>query len=404
MSKTIITGASDRIGGAAARQHARIDRRWWALALLALAEFVVVLDASIVNIALPTIQRGLRFSPTNLSWVVNAYVLTFGGFLLLGGRVADLLGRRRVFVVGLAVFSAASLAGGLAQSEAWLIGARAVQGIGAAVLAPSALSIVTATFREGAEPNRALSIWGAVAGSGAAAGVLLGGVLTSALGWRSVLFVNVPIGIGAIVLAPRLISESRAELALRSFDISGAVTVTAGLSALVYSLVRAPVVGWGSACRGRVPPSPRRCAALRSQVAPPAVHLARSPPGPTRCAARLLEPPVQLRSSCLLQSGHLDRAKPFVVLPEAEGPSSRGSFRFSVVDDSADFAVKMLAWSAELEIAKNGKKLVPSVPSPSRSPRKNPQATGACRLSNEVSVVRISSSQLEEDVQSSVAA
>jgi EmrB/QacA subfamily drug resistance transporter len=248
MSKTFISGATDGIDAATTPQlHGRIDRRWWALALLALAEFVVVLDASIVNIALPTIQRGLHFSPTNLSWVVNAYVLTFGGFLLLGGRAADLLGRRRVFVAGLSVFSAASLAGGLAQSEAWLIGARAVQGLGAAMLAPSALSIVTATFREGSERNRALSIWGGVAGSGAAAGVLLGGVLTSALGWRSVLFVNVPIGFGAIVLSPKLISESRAEHALRSFDIPGAVTVTAGLSALVYSLVRTSVVGWGSA-------------------------------------------------------------------------------------------------------------------------------------------------------------
>ena len=222
------------------------EHRWWALALLAMAEFVVVLDASIVNIALPSIGRGLDLSLANLSWVVNAYVLTFGGFLLLGGRIADLLGRRRVFVIGLAVFSLASLAGGLAQSPAWLIGARAIQGLGAALLAPAALSLVTAIFREGGERNRALSVWGAVAGSGAAAGVLLGGVLTSALGWRSVLFVNVPIGIAAILLTPWLISESRAELARRSFDFPGAVTVTAGLSALVYALVRATTVGWGS--------------------------------------------------------------------------------------------------------------------------------------------------------------
>ena len=221
-------------------------RRWFALALLALAEFVVILDASIVNIALPSIGRGLHFSLANLSWVVNAYVLTFGGFLLLGGRIADLVGRRRVFVVGLGVFSLASLAGGLAQSEAWLIGARAVQGLGAAMLAPAALSLVTATFAEGTERNKALSIWGAVAGSGAAAGVLLGGVLTSALGWRSVLFVNVPIGIAAILIAPRLLSESKGEVA-RGFDLPGAALVTAGLSALVYALVRAASVGWGSA-------------------------------------------------------------------------------------------------------------------------------------------------------------
>ena len=222
-------------------------RRWWALALLALAEFVVVLDASIVNIALPSIGRGLHFSLANLSWVVNAYVLTFGGFLLLGGRIADLVGRRRVFMIGLGVFSLASLAGGLAQSGAWLIGARAIQGLGAALLAPAALSLVTATFREGAERNQALSIWGAVAGSGAAAGVLLGGVLTSALGWRSVLFVNVPIGIAAILLTPWLITESRGEAARHGFDLPGAATVTAGLSALVYALVRASTVGWGSA-------------------------------------------------------------------------------------------------------------------------------------------------------------
>jgi EmrB/QacA subfamily drug resistance transporter len=222
------------------------DRRWWALVLLAMAEFVVVLDASIVNIALPSIGRGLHISLANLSWVVNAYVLTFGGFLLLGGRIADLLGRRLIFTVGLGVFSLASLLGGLAQSELWLIGARAIQGLGAALLAPAALSLVTAIFREGAERNRALSVWGAVAGSGAAAGVLLGGVLTSALGWRSVLFVNVPLGIGAILLAPWLIAESRGELARRSFDLPGAVTVTAGLSALVYALVRATAVGWGS--------------------------------------------------------------------------------------------------------------------------------------------------------------
>ncbi|HEY2596721.1 MAG TPA: MFS transporter, partial [Chloroflexota bacterium] len=211
-----------------------------------MSEFVVVLDASIVNIALPSIGRGLHFSLANLSWVVNAYVLTFGGFLLLGGRIADLFGRRRIFTVGLVVFSVASLAGGLAQNQAWLIAARAIQGLGAALLAPAALSLVTATFREGSERNKALSVWGAVAGSGAAAGVLLGGVLTSALGWRSVLFVNVPIGIAAILLTPHSIAESRGEVANRGIDLPGAVTVTGGLSTLVYALVRAPTVGWGS--------------------------------------------------------------------------------------------------------------------------------------------------------------
>ena len=224
----------------------RADRRWWALALLATAEFMVILDASIVNIALPSIARGLQISLSNLSWVVNAYVLTFGGFLLLGGRIADLLGRRLIFVVGLGVFSLASLLGGLAQSQAWLIGARAIQGLGAALLAPAALSLVTSIFREGAERNRALSVWGAVAGSAGAAGVLLGGVLTSGLGWRSVLFVNVPIGIAAILLTPTLVADSRGETARRSFDLPGAATVTAGLSGLVYALVRASTVGWGS--------------------------------------------------------------------------------------------------------------------------------------------------------------
>ena len=230
----------------AASTRTKGDRLWWALVVLAAADFVVILDASIVNIALPSIGRGLHFSLANLSWVVNAYVLTFGGFLLLGGRVADLLGRRRLFVIGLGVFSAASLVGGLAQSEAWLIAARAIQGLGAAMLAPAALSLVTAMFQEGPERNKALSIWGAVAGSGAAAGVLLGGVLTSVFGWRSVLFVNVPIGIIAILVTPHLVTESRADLERRGFDPLGAVTVTAGLSALVYSLVRASSVGWGS--------------------------------------------------------------------------------------------------------------------------------------------------------------
>jgi EmrB/QacA subfamily drug resistance transporter len=222
------------------------QRRWIAFALLAIAQFVVILDASIVNVALPSIGHGLHFSQDSLSWVVNAYVLTFGGFLLLGGRAADLLGRRLVFMVGLVVFALASLAGGLAQSEGWLIAARAVQGFGAALLSPAALSIVTVTFAEGAERNRALGIWGAVAGSGGAAGVLLGGLLTTGLGWRWVLFVNVPIGLGAALLAPRLLGESRAEVSERRFDVAGAVTVTAGLSILVYALVDAQSAHWAS--------------------------------------------------------------------------------------------------------------------------------------------------------------
>jgi EmrB/QacA subfamily drug resistance transporter len=222
------------------------ERRWLALGLLCVAQFVVVLDASIVNVALPSIGKALDFSQENLSWVVNAYVLTFGGFLLLGGRLADLLGRRRVFIFGLVLFALASLVGGFSNSDSMLIAARAVQGLGAAILSPSALSIVTTTFRDGAERNKALGVWGAVAGSGGAAGVLLGGVLTDGLGWEWVLWVNVPIGIGAALLAPTLVAESRAEGDRRAFDVAGALSVTAGLSVLVYALVDATDAGWGS--------------------------------------------------------------------------------------------------------------------------------------------------------------
>ena len=227
-------------------QDTAVDRRWIALILLCVAQFVVVLDASIVNVALPTIGRALNFSESNLPWVVNAYVLTFGGFLLLGGRMADLLGRRRVFMTGLVLFALASLAGGLATTSGQLIAARAVQGLGAAILSPAALSIVTTTFRDGAERNKALGIWGAVAGSGGAAGVLLGGVLTQGLGWEWVLWVNVPIGLAAAAIAPTLLTESRVSVDQRHFDVAGAVTVTAGLSLLVYALVDANNVGWGS--------------------------------------------------------------------------------------------------------------------------------------------------------------
>ena len=219
--------------------------KWLALALLAAAQFVVILDASIVNVALPSIGADLNFSQENLSWVVNAYVLVFGGFLLLGGRLADLLGRRRIFMVGLVVFALASLAGGLASTEAQLIIARAIQGLGAALLSPAALSLVTVLFEEGSERNKAMGVWGAVAGSGGAVGVLLGGMLTEWAGWEWVLFVNVPVGIAAAALAPRLLPESRVEG--RHFDFAGAFTVTAGLSLLVYTLVDANNAGWASA-------------------------------------------------------------------------------------------------------------------------------------------------------------
>jgi EmrB/QacA subfamily drug resistance transporter len=223
----------------------RHDRKGLALLLLASAQFIVVLDASIVNVALPSIGRDLNFSQDDLSWVVNAYVLVFGGFLLLGGRMADLLGRRRLFMSGLVLFGAASLLGGLSTSEGQLIAARALQGLGGALLSPAALSILTNTFAEGAERNRALGVWGAVAGSGGAVGVLLGGVLTESLGWEWVLFVNTPITLAAAAVAPRVLRESRAASTGR-FDAAGAVTITAGLSVLVYALVDANNAGWTS--------------------------------------------------------------------------------------------------------------------------------------------------------------
>jgi EmrB/QacA subfamily drug resistance transporter len=223
-----------------------LERRWWALALLCMTQFMVVLDASIVNIALPTIGTEVGISQENLSWVVNAYVLTFGGFLLLGGRMADLLGRRRIFMIGLGIVAVASLFAGFAPNEGVLIAARAGQGLGAAIIAPSALSIVTTIFRDGSERNKALGAWGAVAGSGGAAGVLLGGVLTDGLGWEWVLWVNVPVALVVLALTPGLIPESRSESQTRTFDLAGAVTVTAGISLLVYAIVDAESAGWGS--------------------------------------------------------------------------------------------------------------------------------------------------------------
>ncbi|MGH2920412.1 MAG: DHA2 family efflux MFS transporter permease subunit [Solirubrobacteraceae bacterium] len=221
-------------------------QKWLALALLASTQFVIVLDAAIVNVALPTVGRDLKIAQDNLSWVVNAYVLTFGGFLLLGGRLADLLGRRRLFIGGLFVFSVASLLGGLAANEGQLIAARALQGFGGALLAPAALSMVANMFAEGAERNKALGVWGAVSGSGGAAGVLLGGLLTEYLGWEWVFWVNVPIGIAAAFLAPRMLRESRKESGTRTFDVAGAVTVTGGLALLVFALVDANRAGWES--------------------------------------------------------------------------------------------------------------------------------------------------------------
>jgi len=223
-----------------------LDRRWTALILLCVAMFVVVLDASIVNVALPSIGEGLDFSEADLPWVVNAYSIAFGGFLLLGGRAADLLGRRRVFMAGLLVVAVASLAAGFAANQGQLIAARAAQGLGGAIISPAALAIITMLFRDGAERNKALGAWGAVAGSAGAAGVLLGGILTDGLGWEWVLWVNVPVALIALALTPGLIPESRSESATRHFDAAGAVTVTAGLSVLVYALLDASSSGWGS--------------------------------------------------------------------------------------------------------------------------------------------------------------
>jgi EmrB/QacA subfamily drug resistance transporter len=220
-------------------------RRWKALAVVCAAFFMTVLDVSIVNVALPSIGKALHFSRDNLQWVLTAYAITFGGFLLLGGRAADLLGRRRVFLVGVAVFTVASLFCGLAWSESVLIVSRAVQGLGAAIISPAALSIITTTFVEGAERNKALGVWGAIGGAGAAVGVLAGGVLTKFLGWEWIFFVNVPVGALAFVLAPRLVRESRSDRDVTQ-DVAGAVTITAGLALLVYAVSKAPDHGWAS--------------------------------------------------------------------------------------------------------------------------------------------------------------
>jgi EmrB/QacA subfamily drug resistance transporter len=220
------------------------DRKGLALILLCAVQFMVVLDIAIVNVALPTIKTALDFKETDLQWVINAYTLTFGGLLLLGGRAADLLGRRRMFLAGLVLFSGASLVCGLSTSETMLIAARAVQGVGAAIISPAALSILMTTFQEGAERNKALGIWGAIAGTGGAAGVLLGGVLTDQLNWSWIFYINVPVGALVIALGPRYLRESRVEAGRRSFDLVGAVLVTSGLSLLVYALVQTVDHSW----------------------------------------------------------------------------------------------------------------------------------------------------------------
>ncbi len=222
------------------------DRKWLALILLCAVQFMVVLDVAIVNVALPTIKNALDFSDANLQWVVSAYTLTFGGFLMLGSRIADLLGRKRLFIAGLVLFSAASLACGLSQSDTQLIVFRAIQGLGAAVISPAALAILTTTFAEGEERNKALAIWGAIAGTGGAVGVLLGGILTDQVGWEWIFFLNVPIGLIVILAGQRVLHESRVELGSRSLDIAGAILVTAGLTLLVYGLVTTDTYSWTS--------------------------------------------------------------------------------------------------------------------------------------------------------------
>ncbi len=245
MSEHVETAELDRVKRV--RRSAPWSGSGGLLLLVCLAQFMVILDVSIVNVALPSIRSGLGFSTTGLQWVVNAYTITFGGFLMLGGRAADLLGRRRVFLVGTALFSAASLLCALASSRGLLLGARAVQGFGGAVISPASLSIITTSFTEGPRRNRALGAWGAMAGLGGASGVLLGGLLTQGLGWPAIFLINVPVGIAVVLASRRVIPESRGEQEHRHFDLAGAVLVTAGLVVAVYGIVRSETLGWGSA-------------------------------------------------------------------------------------------------------------------------------------------------------------
>jgi len=227
-------------------QNTSSKRSLLVLILLCSAQFMVVLDFSIVNVALPAIQRDLGFTTQNLQWIVTAYSLTCGGFLLLGGRIGDLFGRRRLFIIGLVIFAFASFMGGVAQSALWLIIARAVQGIGSAIIAPTSFSLITTTFQEGPARNKALGVVGAVASTGFAAGALLGGILTAGPGWRWVMFVNVPVAIAAIILTPILLQETEKEQGLRQVDVFGAITITLGLVALVYALAQGNQIGWAA--------------------------------------------------------------------------------------------------------------------------------------------------------------
>ena len=256
---------------------------WIVLVLICLAQFMVVLDATIVNVALPSIQTSLHLSDAGLQWIVNAYTLVFGGFLLLGGRLGDLLGRKRLFLVGLVIFTGASLLDGLAVNDGMLVGARALQGLGAALISPAALSIISTTFDEGAERARALAVWAAIAIGGSAVGLILGGALTQYLSWPWIFFVNVPVGIAAFLLSLRFVPESLDVHAHRSYDIAGAATVTGGLMTLVYALVGAQSAGWTSRANrrllhgcGRAAERLRRHRVAGEGAARPPVHLPRS--------------------------------------------------------------------------------------------------------------------------------
>jgi MFS family permease len=259
--------------------------RWRAFAVLAVAYFMTIVDLTIVNVALPTIGRKLHFSETNLQWVVTAYGLTFGGFLLLGGRAADLLGRRRIFVCGLVIFTAASLGCGLATTDTFLVAMRGIQGLGAAIVLPAALSIVMNMFEEGAERNRALGAWGAIAAAGGTVGLIAGGLLTRYVGWQYIFFLNVPIGAIALLLAPRVVPESRLATTRRRYDPLGALTATGGLLLLVYALSQAPQHGWAAAASSEpsssAPSTCSRCSATRrsrrgSRGSPPRSRRSRS--------------------------------------------------------------------------------------------------------------------------------
>jgi EmrB/QacA subfamily drug resistance transporter len=219
---------------------------WVVLVLICFAQFMVVLDATVVNVALPSIQKDLGMTEANLQWVVNAYTLVFGGFLLLGGRAGDLLGRKRLFLGGVIVFTAASLLDGLSTSSGMLIGARALQGLGAAFISPAALAIISTTFKEGADRAKALGVWAAIAIGGSAIGLVLGGALTQAFSWPWIFFINVPVGVAVFFLSLQIVPESKDEAAHRSFDVPGAITVTGGLMALVYAIVQTEQKGWGS--------------------------------------------------------------------------------------------------------------------------------------------------------------